>query len=86
MVRTARGAVAAGPGRRVLAGVAVDARRGGQHGRRIHRAVHLRPGQGQPKKYSPEIAFNRRMLHRKAQKIQISSPKVACPIKLGLRL
>ena len=33
-----------------------------------------------------KIAFNRRMLYIKPQKIPISSPRLASPIKLGLAL
>ena len=36
-----------------------------------------------PKKYSPKITFNRRTLHSESQKMPISSPKLAGPIKLG---
>ena len=39
-----------------------------------------------PKKSSPKIALNRRTLYRKSQKIMISSPELASPIKLKLAL
>jgi hypothetical protein len=37
-------------------------------------------------KYSPKKAFNSRTLYRKSQKISMSSPRLASPIKLGLAL
>ena len=52
----------------------------------LGRAADLRRERASLKTYSPKIGFNRRTLYRKTQKISISSPKLASPIKLGLAL
>ena len=56
--------------------------------KRYRFAAPVRRGhnRARPKKSSPEIALNRKMLYMKSQKIHISHPILASPIRLGLAL